>query len=102
MRHPTPSWVQGFSKPEDQRPNPADQSRGNGAANGAGRSRSSAGVLRRSSASIGGPKSTADTTLRRTTTWDVAAVSAATSGTLAGRKSAGEALAASTRGIAVG
>jgi hypothetical protein len=53
MRHPSPGWVQGFGKP-NQRPDHAAQNRVDVAAIGAGRSRSRAGVLRRSPASLAG------------------------------------------------
>jgi hypothetical protein len=86
MRHPSPGWAQGFDKPDGQRPNHADQSRVPGAANGAGRSRSRAGLLRRSTA-IGGPKPMAATTLRPCRTWL--------------RPAGGEAIAASRRGITI-
>jgi hypothetical protein len=53
MRHPSPGWVQGFVKP-NQRPDHAAQNRLDVAAIGAGRSRSRAGVLRRSPAILAG------------------------------------------------
>jgi hypothetical protein len=83
MRHPSPCWAQGYCKPDGQRPNPADQNRVVEAANGTGRSRSRAGVLR-SSTRIGGPKATAAPRLHRFAMWPTAA---------------GEALAISLRGI---
>jgi hypothetical protein len=84
MRHPSLGWPQGYCKPDGQRPNHVAQNRMVQAANGAGRSRSRAGVLR-SSTRIGGPKAMAATRLRRFTTRPTAAV--------------GEALALSWRGI---
>jgi hypothetical protein len=82
-RHPSPGWAQGYCKPDGQRPDHADPNRMAESANGAGRSRSRAGVLR-SSTRDGGPKAMAATRLRRFTTWPAAV---------------GEALALSLRGI---
>jgi hypothetical protein len=84
MRHPS-HLVPGFPKPVDQRPDDADQSCGNQAVNGAGRSRSRDGVLRHSSASIGGPKATAATSWRQLTTQCVAPVSEALAASRRGR-----------------
>ena len=86
MRHPSPGWAQRFDKPDGQRHHPADQNRVEWAANGTGRSRSRAGVLRRSTA-IGTPKPTPATTLRPCRTWLLA--------------SPDEAIAASVRGITI-
>jgi hypothetical protein len=83
MRHPSPGWAQGYCKPDGQRTDCADQNRTARSANGAGRSRSRAGVLR-SSTRNGGPKAMAVTSLRRFTTRPAAV---------------GEALALSLRGI---
>jgi hypothetical protein len=63
MRHPSLGWDQGFPKPDVQRPHQADLNRVVRAANGAGRSRSRTGVLRRSAA-MAAPKPAAATTLR--------------------------------------
>jgi hypothetical protein len=53
MRHPSLDWAPGFDKPDGQRPQQADQNRMFGSANGAGRSRSRGGVLRRRAAMAG-------------------------------------------------
>jgi hypothetical protein len=53
MRHPSPGWLQGFTKP-CQRLDHAAQNRVDRAAIGAGRSRSRTAGLRRSSASLAG------------------------------------------------